>query len=248
MPITSRSRRIAFKVWRILVVVLFVIAAWFISYIARGYKLNTHTLRFEATGSIELRGNVADANISYGNKQVGQKLPLLLSGLDPNRYHSISITKPGYSTWRRTIAVEPEIVSRFHEIRLWPSDLKAERMQNQNEIHLDQICQKNEKSAEQKLVILGGEIRTTTNLITRISRPVTHACWFSDRNHIAYVVDKEVRVVEADGQNDTLLVTMNSAPTAVAPASNEVVYIEQEGFWRVTIDAAELRLPLPGPR
>ncbi|GEM_PF-3878919 len=227
----ARSTRVLFIVWRVATLVLFVLAAGLLTAYARGYRINPARFSFEATGAISLTGEVRDVQVMVGSELVGKKLPLYIAGLVPNRAYNVAITKTGFQTWQKHVPIEPEKIATYGPILLFRDQYSLSPVEPPDKVGL---CSRNERSDTARLEINGGELRTTLDLITRVSVPIADACWFNDQYHIAYIADNKLHVVEVDGGNDVIIAqsTENLTAVAVAPDNSEIYVKGPAETWR----------------
>ncbi len=234
----SHHRSLAWTVrlWlrRALVVLLFGCASALLIVFALGYDVNLQHRTLNATGAISLDGNQTGVNITLDTLPAGSALPLTMLHLAPNQIHRVSITKVGYLPWQKNVWVDAGTVSEAGFVRLWPLSPSVNVSAPTDKVAL---CSANQPSKSDQLRILGGELRTTTRLITRLSQPITDACWFDDQNHVAYL-NGDVHIVEVDGTNDSMLYH----PTQ--PISDIAVSRGDEALFVHTINDTWLKIEL----
>lgn len=217
---------------QLVVLVLFSSVAITLTLTARGYKYNPDRGVIEATGAIELKGDISGVSVLLNGVEVGKKLPLTIPHLTPHTLYTVAITKSGYHTWHQDFLVEPELLSRKEDIHLWPDKLTVSAMTNRFVPDTKSMCDDNAPSDSESLRIDGGEMATETHLVTRISTPIGKACWFRDAAHIAYITDTAIHTIEQDGSNDTELTNITKKVDSLAIESDSSkLYLLQDGTW-----------------
>ena len=105
-------------------VLTFVCLAPLTVFYAQGYRLDRENNRFIETGTIFLRSYPKEAQVLIDNEPFDQnKSPFKIDGLEPGEYN-IQIKKQGYSTWSKTLAVLPTLVTKAENIFLLPHQIK----------------------------------------------------------------------------------------------------------------------------
>lgn len=223
----SRLVRSIFNLsWRILMLITFFALASVIVIYARGYQINLTEHKIEATGAISIAGNQSGLSIAINGNLVGTKLPYFQSSMPANTKYSIKIEKAGFESWSREVTLEPERIVSYGFVRLFPINnvaLPSASVDKKN------ICANNLPDKFSGLTVSGGEIMMGETLILRSSAPVIDACWFNDKNHIAYISDSNIWVTDAEGKNTTKILSgVKNATQIVVLSSNKAIYYQDD--------------------
>jgi len=92
--------------------------------------------------------------------------------------------------------------------------------------------------APQELHSNGHEIWVNSNLVTRFSKDATNVKWYPDMAHIMYQMDDEIRIIEATGYNDTLLVKLSSdslSRFAIGGKGKELYFTDNDLYFKAII-------------
>lgn len=207
---------------------------------SEGYTLNLKNFKIIKNGVISLKSEpspdfVAVNNTLYPYASIYSRsfYQLLAPG-----YYDIKLVKGGFSEWRKLVLVEPEMVEQFSVIKLFKSDIKSEILKNQNKIdYLNNQYNSYSNSPELQLKNDSREIWIKESLVTRFSKSVFGVVWYPDYNHVVYQKLDEIRVIENDGFNDTLLVKLSSEePTKflISEDGKELYYLD-DGYYKIAI-------------
>ena len=220
------KKRILFVIFWITLVTSFLFSAFLILLKANGYQLNYKNWKIIQTGMIILSGDPNAAQVTINGRKLGH-LPIRLTNLSPGNYE-VTIVLPGYSLWQRKIRVEEGKASSFQNITLFFKQAK-EYLINEENLTAENLSQEATRYTRE-LKISGAEIFFEEKLVTRFSQNVLAASLYPDNKHIVFQTGKEIRVVELDGSNNSLLFSLNSSePTVVSFRDNgrEIIYLDQ---------------------
>lgn len=123
-------------------IVIFVILAFIVIPYSNGWRFDLQTLSFAKLGGLYIETEPADAQITMDKLDIQIKPGFLKSGilianLFPKTYH-ISVTKQGYQSWNKDVAVKPSLVTQIHPIILLPEKWQKEILaKNVKDIFLD---------------------------------------------------------------------------------------------------------------
>jgi hypothetical protein len=81
----------------------------------------------------------------------------------------------------------------------------------------------------------GYEIWVGEKLVTRFSEPILNVSWYPDLSHIIFQEGNEIRVIDKNGKNDTLLIKMNQSGPArfTVGGKGEELYFVDNGKYKV---------------
>lgn len=186
---------------------IIVLLALSVLFYAEGYRLNLKNFKITRIGIVAISTYPNGAEVYLDGKLAKKKTPFsanLTSG-----YYTAEVRKEGYQTWQATFKIEPEVALRYDSVVLFRKDITPRDLTDQGKINdlanpIDILA-----SRDNGLSASDYEIWVNNKLITRFSSPISGAIWYSDKNHILFQQGKEIRVVEKNGQNNTLLVKLS---------------------------------------
>ena len=200
---------------------------------AQGYRINPKNLKIIKTGILFVSSNQKVADVYVNGKVVSQKMPYA-TNLLPGTY-SVLIKKDGYASWSAMSDVKQELVTSYKTIVLFKESIVSQELTDEKKIALLSVpTDILAVNAEKALVYNEHEIWTNDTLVTRFSKPITKAMWYPDLDHIIYQQGQEIRVIEKNGVNDTLLVRLaNDQPTVFTIGNHgEELYYLDNGVYR----------------
>lgn len=220
------KKRALFVTFWFCLIVSFIFSAFLIVLKANGYQLNYKNFKILKTGMITLNGYNTGETIIFNGKDLKRGLPIKLSNLEPKTYE-IVIEAKGYQNWQKNIKVDDGVVSSYQNIVLFFSEAKDYPVDSSATIDL---LTKDALKSTRDIQIVGNEIFYQNNLVSRFSQPVLRASLYPDGSHIIFQVENEVRSVELDGGNNTLLFKLSSNdPTIFSFENNGAVIIFKDG-------------------
>lgn len=183
-------------------------------FFAEGYRFNVKNFKIIKTGVASFSAYPRDSKIYVNDK-------LLYGGSRFNASaHSINLTsgyytaraeKEGFTTWSSSFKIEPGMVSNFGYIVLFKTDIGGEILTDQAKIN--SLNAPDATLADRNVnnpINVGSEIWLNDKLVTRFSSPVISTKWYSDQKHILYQIDDQIRIMDADGSNNVLLITLKT--------------------------------------
>lgn len=235
----SRSKRIPkIILGQLLAIAIMVFLGISILFYAEGYRVNWKTLKIIKTGVIYLSSYPKQADVYLDGVIENKKTPFTKSLLPG--YYYVAIKKEGYQDWYSSFKIEKGLVRSYKSLALFKSEIKPEALTDQGKIDLinspsDDLIN---PSGDRLLVNNDYEIWQGNNLITRFSEPISGARWYSDQEHIFFQQSNEIRIIDKDGNNNILLITLKAAnPTNFAISSNgsELYFYDSDGYYFATI-------------
>lgn len=188
------------------------IIAYFIVLRVNGYVVDYETLKAEQAGVLVLKGDPKDATIAVDGREFN---PAIVGGdsfLLPGRYEII-ISKDGYHFWQHGVEIVKGRAEVFEPVLFFKNPkLTGEREATTQE--------KTEAPVNQNLVVKNGEmwlkagqryknqVLEKDQLVTRISESVISATLL-DENHVIFQTKNKLRVIDMDGSNDIVLVSLD---------------------------------------
>ncbi|MEK7062110.1 MAG: PEGA domain-containing protein [Patescibacteria group bacterium] len=197
-----KSKLIFAIIW-IFLILSFTVAGVTLIVSASGYKVDWQKFEIQKAGLIYFSVNPGNAIVYLDGKPAQPDRRGCIKYLLPGRY-DLEIKKPGYLTWNKTIAVEGGLVSSLGKVQLF---LENPEIVDVSEKEKSQFA---ELLPDKHLrVANGSEIRNLTDnnaLISRFSYPVKNPRLFPENNRIGFVADDGIRVIDATGSNNNLIV------------------------------------------
>ena len=222
----KQNKLFFFIIFWVILIVSFIFSAFLIILKAQGWQLNYKTWKIVHTGMIILNGDPSNAQVTLNGRIISQHLPTQIRNLSPGNYQVV-ISRPDYWDWQRTINVSQSKAETLNNIILFlknPQDAEADKS-----LTVDKLIQQS-ANFSQDLRIQKNEIYFQGNLITRFSQNVLTASLYPDNQHIVFQINNEVRVIEIDGSNNTLLFNLNSTePTFFSYVNDgkQIYYLDQ---------------------
>lgn len=235
MTYYKRSKNI-FKIVaaQLLVGLVMAVLAFCVIFYAQGYRVNIKNFKIIKTGLIYLVSYPKDTTVFIDNKIVTEKTPYTV-GLRPGNYN-VLIAKEGYHVWEKNIRVESELVSDYKTIVMFKSipeikNLTDQRKINMLNIPIDIFAV---SKSDDLLINNDYEIWQNNKLVTRFSKPIKNITWYNDE-HILFQQDDEIRVIEIDGGNNTLLIKLSSGVPSIFTVNNkgDELYFTDNGEYKV---------------
>ncbi len=224
-------------IFQVTTAIIIALISLFLIYYVQGYRVDWNEMKLIKTGVVVLFSEpMPDEIIINGEKQeVDDNFAM---SLQPGHY-DVEINKEGYTTWQRTLNVDSKIVVSQKDIVLFISDATVSELTNQKNIDLINVPDTTlVEFAPEELNTNGHEIWVNGKLVTRFSKDVSNVKWYPDMSHIMYQMDDEIRVIEATGYNDTLLVKLSSSSPsrfAIGGKGKELYFTDNNLYYKATI-------------
>lgn len=235
----QRSKRIPSILFgQLFAIAIMALLAFSILYYAEGYRLNWKNFKLAKTGVIYLSSYPKGADVYLDGLMEEKKTPYSKSLL-PGFYYVV-VKKSGYQDWSASFRINAGFVASYKSIVLFKNQIVPEPLTDQSKINLvnaptDVLA----TTSDDRLVINNGyEIWQGSKLVTRFSEPVLGVKMYPDRGHIVFQQANEIRVIDIDGSNNILLVTLkNDSPAAFAVSSNgnELYYNDGGQYFAASI-------------
>lgn len=227
-------RKILFMVFWTILIVTFCFSAFLIILKAQGYQLNYKHWKIIKTGMIVLNGEPNDSDVFLDGEDLKRGLPLRLANLAPRTY-TIVISRENYQNWERKIPVEAGKAAHFSNILLY---FKTAQDYKTNEVFtLDKLTAE-ARAYQTDLQVSGSELIYQGKLITRFSQDITAAFLCPDNQHIIFQLAKEIRVIDLDGSNNTLLFNLENPGESVITFRNNdktIIFLDGQNIRAKTI-------------
>lgn len=218
------------------ILLLAVISAVLIFY-AQGWRINLKSFKIYKTGLVYLIVNPAPDKIYIENKEYKGKNEFY-KNLVPGEY-DIRVAKEGYVDWNCTIKIEAEIVSARKNIVMFLNRPHISDLTDQSKIdYLNLPDTSLVENARNKLSFNKYEIWTDDKLVTRFSEPILNVSWYPDYEHILYQKNNQIRVIDKNGFNDTILTNLSNSVAVkflISGQGKELYYIDSGQYKKAII-------------
>ena len=199
-----------------------------------GYRIDWKWLRIEKTGIVTIKSQPKVVSVIVDASLRATSTPVALRNLLPGVY-DISINKPLYQGWNKTIQVDPGRVTELNDIVLVRVNPVVEKVSQNDKQLLDDFVQ----TATVRFV--GNEIyihSKTPQLVTRLSRDVSQAVLYPDEKHIVYQIGNEINIIDLIGQNEqsiTRLPTDKQSQIIIVDNGRSILIKQESTYLRLTI-------------
>jgi len=224
-------------IFQVTTAIIIALISLFLIYYVQGYRVDWKNMSLIQTGVMVLFTDPAPDRIVINGEEQEVDNELALS-LTPGHY-DVEISKEGFSTWQRSLNVGSEIVASEKDIILFRTNPETTTLLEQKNIDLINAPDTTlVEFAPQELHSNGHEIWVNSNLVTRFSKDATNVKWYPDMAHIMYQMDDEIRIIEATGYNDTLLVKLSSdslSRFAIGGKGKELYFTDNDLYFKAII-------------
>lgn len=117
-----RQRAHLVLIYSLMVVTIVALVAILIL-LAQGYRFNRYDGKIEQGGLVQFDSRPSGATVTLDGSQLANKTGSKLTV--SSGAHTVTMTKPGYTTWKKDIVVKPGTVLWLDYVRLYPSNLKT---------------------------------------------------------------------------------------------------------------------------
>lgn len=211
--------------------------AFSVYFYTQGYRFSFASLKVSKTGILLLDYIPKDAQVEINGKmqkRVGTFAKNLLPG-----FYNITIAKANLVPWEITVEINPESVNVYKNVILFKEKIEPAELTDAGKIaYLNSPTEVLATNATDSLAFSSNEIWVGNGLITRLSGTIHMAIWYPDLAHIVYQQDKQIRLIEKNGQNDTLLVELQTdtpAKFTIGNRGTELYYLDNGKYMIATI-------------
>ncbi len=213
---------------------------------ANGYRYNYRTNSFVQTGiiSLDVEPTKVTAKLD-GVAAKKERTPVKFSYVLPGS-HVVEVSKSGYMSWARTLYVNSNEAVIFPFVILF---LENGNIQPATESQITLVQSRAEAAPDDDYDIRGNEIwvkpiqRTYPfsvasnehQLVSRFAGTVHKAVWLPGKTHLIFQVENEIRVMDRDGGNEVVLVTLQAADPTLFTVTNDgktLVYKDDESYYQ----------------
>jgi len=232
------------------VVLSFILLAFLLIVEASGYIINPKAKTLQPTGIILVSSQPKGANF-YLNGKLYDQTPTQIKDLHPGIYH-LKIQLDQYQDWEKTVQLKAGQLIKERAV-LFVKEPKIETVASPEREKVIPLFARKETSVEESikanlpkgatdfawnergdtlLYRCGSEIRLyfqkasqkNDRVIARFVHEVQKVMWYPDFQHILFVVNHELRVIETEGTNNTKLLPLPSADFVVL---GNTIYLQE---------------------
>lgn len=189
--------------WFLIVTALFLLTATIALIWVQGYRINWQTFQIQKTGLIFIHSSPEQVDVFINDQLIANKTPVRLAYQLPGTY-SIELYKQSYQRWQKVIRVDEGQAASINQTILY---LEKPELQTTTQADVEMLGKIEPKS---NITFSEGELWYKNQLVSRFSTPIISAKLTPDKAHIIYQRDRAIQVIELDGSNDTLIVTIQS--------------------------------------
>lgn len=228
-----RTRRIKEIIIGQTLVGLFILAiAGYLIVYSLGYKIDFSSRKIVKEGIIVLSINPKPDKILLNNQDMGSKINASFTVESGN--YNIIIKKDGYQDWKATSKVESEIVNYYKYVELFRTNVVLSDLTDQSKInYLNTPTSILIENAPKGLTYNDYEIWIADKIVARFSLNISSVSWYPDNKHVVFQQGSELKIVDDQGKNETVLVALlNDHPAKYAIGSNGTeIYISQDNTY-----------------
>lgn len=221
---SHKKRRIYFVIFWVLLISSFIFFATILILMANGYHINKSNFTLEKTGMIVINGNLKDVTVTLNGKDKVVSLPTKFTKLFPGRYE-VGISKDGYNSWDDSISLEGGQAVILNNVILYLTNPDIID-QGADEKAVNRVKASYDTQKKQ-INLIGNEIWYNNKFITRFSQPILSAIFDTNNKHFYVQIGKEIRVLDEDGGNNSLISKLETdSPVVMSVNNNELSIID----------------------
>ncbi len=233
-----RRTRLFLKIFisQLAVGLLILITGLTIVFYAQGLRLNLKNFKIIKTGVISVSAQPKESDV-YVNNVLESHKTSFSKNVTPG-FYDLTVKKHGYIDWNYRAKVESGLVFSNKDIVLFLQNIKATSLTDKNKIsQLNQPVDILAINSANNLSVNPHEIWVSNNLILRLSDTIYNAIWYPDNGHIVYQEANQIRVIDINGYNDTLLVTLakDAQTDFVIGNSGTELYFKDDGEYEMAV-------------
>ena len=204
----------------------FCVVSFILLTIALGYRYNPEHARWQKTSMLILEIDPAGSRISLDGVTHEINGPNRLTNILPGTYHMV-VSKEGYIPWHNYVTLRSGFAEELPPITLFYSTPIEMPSTTLHRALLEEL------QPDSRVQIIDGELRYRTKLVSRFAEPPTSAALLPTGEHVAYIKNDEVHIIELTGNNDQIIYRRSTAaPTPLLARDNELIF-HDEGVVRV---------------
>ena len=239
MDFEKVKRRQSFRVIisEIVMFITVVITVVILAFVVSGYWIN-EKFEVERQGMLQISSFPSGASITIDNNSPWTQ-KTNASKVLPVGQHTITLTKPGYDSWSKTINISEGLLYRIHYPRLFPLERQTEIVSDLSS--LDTIF----KSAETSDPPAVNRAKLLENF--KVSLPSSNAAelvqieFYEDR-YLAIVEGNTIIVYKKDEPKPVFSSSLEFVPTTIHPGHNGEFIVLSSGTSLATLDMETLSL------
>lgn len=204
----TKAQRFWWFVYWLFLVVSFCVVGFFLVAQATGYRYNPHQQRYQKTGMVIVTDAPEGSVLTMEGKDYSLRQTTRVSSVLPGVYR-LTISKPGYQSWQKTVTIDPGYVANLEKISLFLDT--PQELENPNQ-YADLLPFYGVR--DKRLRLEDGEIWFDSKLVTRFDQPPSDVLLLPN-DYIAYLHQDEIRVIDRHGENDQLIYKRQTADATV---------------------------------
>lgn len=230
-------KRIHIIKYILLLILILAVSAWLIL-LANGYNINPQTYKLDKTGMIYLESTPSDVDVYINGDYKADETSYKLKRIFPGRYDVI-LCNENYYDWQETLWVESEMVAERKYIVLFLKKPEAiELTEEEIEFWNKQFANPKDSWTKNLYIKDNNEIWFDDILISRLSYNIKKICWYYDKHHILYQVDKKINIMDVTGTNIITLAELSNDELAYFTDDDNgesLVYKDGDEIYKIKI-------------
>lgn len=202
-----------------------------------GYQIDFKNMKIYHAGVLSVSFTQLGNHVYVNGEDKGATVSYA-ENLLPGQYEIIA-KKDGYKIWNQTVKLSQDEVKVFKNVTLFKESPEVTVVTDQDQINMINAPYDGfVRNPKNDLISNGYEIWANGNLVTRFSTQISNVTWFPTLEYIAYQQADEIRIIEKNGTNDTVLVKLSSGDPAKFLFSwdgSDLFYKDGEGYKKATI-------------
>jgi len=242
------------------VILSFLLLSFLLIAKAAGLTFNFKAKILEKTGLLVISSDPKGADLYLDGKFKG-KTPYKLEYLTPRLYR-ITLTKEGYHNWEKTEKIEAGKFIKENALLFLKNPVVTEATDDEaeflrtppKEVVVDEDIKKLLPSGsgdfswdKTKSILLyrtGSEIwlyyrdkpeKERNKIVARFTQDLKKVLFYPDSQHIMFVLNNELRIIETSGTNNTKLLDLPSLDFAVSNSGEQVYFKENNKIKKAKI-------------
>lgn len=219
------------------VLLLIVAISLYLIFYSQGLKINLKTFKIYKTGLLLIEADSLPDKVTINGENYTGKKQFFVNLL-PGSY-SVTVSKSGFVTWNKEVVIKRDLISSNQKVILFKENPEILTLTETSKIDLinapNSILAEN---ATDNMAFNDYEIWIGTKLVTRFSTPITNVKWHTDLEHILFQLGDEIRIIDSNGFNNTLLVKLSnnqSTKFQIGGRGSELYFLDSGEYKKAVI-------------
>lgn len=221
---------------KILLVFIFLFVAVLTILSAAGYKIELASKEVVLTSMIAVKATPRNATLFIDGVQKDSLYTASwrVGGLTPGKY-KIRVEALGYHTWEQDVEIKAGETSINEDVTLFLVEPTIEELSADTSGGV--VSKLNNATKNEDIVVSkDNEIFYNGILVTRLLKPINNVQIYPDEMHMSYISEGKLHIVDIDGSNDIVLISMpDDAPYLFLNGGTQVVYQTDDKIQKATI-------------